>query len=125
MNVLQAVVKCKCPRCRQGDVYPHGAYNLLRFFKMNDRCQQCDVRLEPEPGFYQGAMYVSYAFSVAGLVVVGILLYYTLNPSQWVYISSIIGVMFLLAPLNFRYSRILYLYLFGGIEYKPSISRAK
>ena len=125
MNALQAVVKCKCPRCRQGDVFPNGAYNLFHFFKMNDRCQQCDVRLEPEPGFYQGAMYVSYAFSVAGLVMIGLLLYYTLNPSQWVYISSIIGVMFLLAPLNFRYSRILYLYLFGGIEYKPSISRAK
>lgn len=125
MNALQAVVKCKCPRCRQGNVYPYGAYNLLRFFKMNDRCQHCDVRLEPEPGFYQGAMYVSYAFSVAGLVAVGILLYYTINPSQWVYISSIIGLMFVLAPLNFRYSRIVYLYLFGGIGYKPSISRAK
>ncbi len=92
---------------------------------MNERCSECDVRLEPEPGFYQGAMYVSYGFSVVGLIIVSIILYYTLNPNQWVYIGTIIGVMILLAPLNFRYSRILYLYLFGGIHYKPVVSRAK
>ncbi len=92
---------------------------------MNERCPVCDVRLEPEPGFYQGAMYVSYGFSVLGLIIMGIILYYTLNPNQWVYIGTIIGVMILLAPLNFRYSRMLYLYLFGGIHYKPLISKVK
>ena len=92
---------------------------------MNERCSVCEVRLEPEPGFYQGAMYVSYAFSVAGLVIIGLLLYFTINPSQWVYIGTIIGTMTILAPLNFRYSRILYLYLFGGIHYKPYVTRVK
>ncbi len=125
MNVVKAALKCKCPQCRTGDVYPYAAYNLLKFSKMNDRCQTCDVRLEPEPGFYQGAMYVSYGFSVIGLIIIGLLLYYTIDPTQWVYITSIIMVMTLLAPLNFRYSRILYLYLFGGIDYKPSVSQAK
>ena len=92
---------------------------------MNERCPVCEVRLEPEPGFYQGAMYVSYGFSVIGLIVIGVLLYYTVNPNQWVYIGTIIGAMVLLAPLNFRYSRIVYLYSFGGINYKPIVSRAK
>ncbi len=125
MNSLTAALKCKCPQCRQGDVFSHAAYHLLKFSRMNQRCSVCEVRLEPEPGFYQGAMYVSYGFSVIGLIVIGTLLYYTINPSQWVYMSTIIGITILMAPLNFRYSRIVYLYLFGGINYRPIASRAK
>lgn len=125
MNIFSAALKCKCPKCRQGDVFSHAAYNLLKFSRMNKQCTVCEVRLEPEPGFYQGAMYVSYGFSVIGLVVIGTLLYYTINPDQWVYISTIIATMVLLVPLNFRYSRIVYLYSFGGIKYQPIVSRAK
>lgn len=74
--------------------------------------------LQPEPGFYQGAMYVGYAFTVAVIVAVTIVLYYFMgNPSEWVYIGTVITIMFLLVPLNYRYSRVVYLYLFGGIKY--------
>lgn len=74
--------------------------------------------LQPEPGFYQGAMYVGYGFTVAVIVAVTIVLYYFMgNPSEWVYIGTVIAIMFLLVPLNYRYSRVVYLYLFGGIKY--------
>ncbi|HYF67006.1 MAG TPA: DUF983 domain-containing protein [Ohtaekwangia sp.] len=86
---------------------------------MNEFCPHCGVRLQPEPGFYQGAMYVSYGITVACLIVVSAILYYALgNPDQWVYIISVIAIMILLAPLNFRYSRVIYLYMFGGLKYK-------
>jgi hypothetical protein len=84
---------------------------------MNTHCPVCNVRLEPEPGFYQGAMYVGYGFTVAAVLVLGGFIYLIADPAPWVYITSIIVVMILLAPLNFRYSRALYLYLFGGIHY--------
>jgi hypothetical protein len=45
------------------------------------------------------------------------------DPSEWVYIGTVIGIMILLAPLNYRYSRILYLHLFGGIKYDPALSK--
>jgi hypothetical protein len=83
---------------------------------MNEQCPECRVRLEPEPGFYQGAMYVSYGFSVGVLIGMSMLLYWLGNPSQWIYIGSIIGVIILLAPVNFRFSRVLYLYWFGGLR---------
>jgi hypothetical protein len=86
---------------------------------MNETCPHCGVRLQPEPGFYQGAMYVGYAFTVAILVVVGIILYFSGDPSEWVYIGVVIGIMIVIAPLNYRYSRILFLYLFGGLKYQP------
>lgn len=88
---------------------------------MNEVCPHCSVRLEPEPGFYQGAMYVSYGFTVAVIVALSILLYLLGNPSEWVYIGTIIATMILLMPLNYRYSRILYLYLFGGLKYTKKV----
>jgi uncharacterized protein (DUF983 family) len=118
---LEALVNGNCPRCREGKIFSSPAYNLAQFNRMNDTCRHCGVRLEPEPGFYQGAMYVSYGFTVAFLVVISILLYYFAgDPSEWTYIGVIITVMVLLAPLNYRYSRIVYLYLFGGIKYRPA-----
>ncbi|MBT1705246.1 DUF983 domain-containing protein [Fulvivirgaceae bacterium PWU20] len=91
---------------------------------MHTECPVCELRLQPEPGFYQGAMYVSYAFTIAFLVVVSVVLYYFAgDPSEWVYIGVFITLMILLVPLNYRYSRILFLYLFGGIKYNPPLSK--
>ncbi len=115
---LEALLKGKCPRCREGEMFSHGAYNLKKFSLINEYCPHCGVRLEPEPGFYQGAMYVSYGFTVAILVILSVILFFAGNPSEWTAITIIITVMLILAPLNYRYSRIVYLYLFGGLRNK-------
>lgn len=120
-----ALLQGKCPRCREGDIFTHPVSTLSKFNVMNEVCPHCGVRLEPEPGFYQGAMYVGYGFTVAILTILGITLYFLGDPSEWVYIGIIIGVMVLLAPLNYRYSRILYLFFFGGIKYRPELSQPK
>lgn len=90
---------------------------------MNSTCPHCGTRLEPEPGFYQGAMYVGYGFTLAAILLISLILYLLGDPAEWVYIGTVIGVMILLAPLNYRYSRIVYLYSFGGIKYDPSRSK--
>jgi uncharacterized protein (DUF983 family) len=121
---VAALLKGKCPRCRQGDIFAYPVASLTKFNKMNVHCPHCGIRLEPEPGFYQGAMYVGYAFTIAVMVVVGLCLYFFAgDPSEWVYIGAVIGVMLLLVPLNYRFSRIVYLYTFGGIKYDPSWSK--
>jgi hypothetical protein len=78
------------------------------------------VSLEPEPGFYYGAMFVSYAFNVMLLVGIGMVLYVLFNPPDWVYIASISLGAVLFTPVFFRYSRILFLYAFGGIKFDPA-----
>jgi len=97
-------------------MFPFSASNITRFAIMNERCPVCGVRLEPEPGFYQGAMYVGYGFTVALITIVGLVLYYTWDPSEWTYIAIVISLAIVGAPLNYRYSRVLYLYWFGGLE---------
>ncbi len=74
--------------------------------------------LEPEPGFYQGAMYVGYAFSVAIVVAVSLLVKIVDINSPWVSIGIVSVITLLLVPFNFRYSRVLFLYMFGGLQGK-------
>jgi uncharacterized protein (DUF983 family) len=118
-----ALLKGKCPRCRRGNIFSNPATSLSRFNRMNETCPHCGVRLEPEPGFYQGAMYVSYGFTVLVFGIVSAILYYFGNPSAWVYVWSTIATMIVLVPWNYRYSRIIYLYSFGGLKFDPSQSK--
>jgi hypothetical protein len=92
---------------------------------MNATCPHCGIRLEPEPGFYQGAMYVGYGFTIAFITLVSLVLYALGDVSEWHYIGASVGGMTLLIPLNYRYSRIVYLYLFGGIKYDHHLSQTK
>jgi len=124
-SYISALLHGKCPRCREGNIFKSPATKVSKFNVMNETCPHCGVGLAPEPGFYQGAMFVSYAFAVAVIVIVGLLLYYLGDPSEWVYIGIVVVVMFLLSPLNYRYSRILYLTFFGGLKYNSGLSQTK
>jgi hypothetical protein len=124
-NYPTALLQGKCPRCHTGDIFMYPVTRISKFNVMNKICPHCEVGLEPEPGFYQGAMYVGYAFTIAVIVTVGIVLYLLGDPSEWVYIAVTIGIMVLAIPLNYRYSRILYLYMFGGIKYNHHLSQPK
>ncbi|MBS1558520.1 MAG: DUF983 domain-containing protein [Bacteroidetes bacterium] len=115
-NLLMAIGLGKCPRCRQGSIFKHSLFNIIRMGEMNASCKKCGITFEPEPGFYFGALYVSYAFTTALFLGVSLGLYYFFDPPEWVYIISIIIASVLFIPFSFRYSRILFLYWFGGLQ---------
>jgi uncharacterized protein (DUF983 family) len=119
-SLIKGLLHAKCPQCRKGDLFTHPLANIVKFNIMNETCPHCGVRLEPEPGFYQGAMYVGYALSVAVTVLVFVLVYLLNIASMWTPVAIVAVIMVVLVPINYRYSRTLYLYLFGGITYKPT-----
>ena len=115
-----ALVSAKCPKCRKGQMFPYAAYDISRFDKMNQHCPHCGLLFEIEPGFYFGAMFVSYAFSVIVFFVVGFSLFLLFHdPPVLVYVICTFLTILVLYPLSFRYSRVIFLHLFGGIHYKP------
>jgi uncharacterized protein (DUF983 family) len=118
MNQLSAILSGKCPHCRKAKIFKNAVLSF-RFAEMNMNCPDCGTTFIPEPGFYIGAMYISYAFNVAILVAVGVGLYTLTTAPDWVYILIIISISFLLIPVSFRYSRIIFLHAFGGIKYNP------
>jgi len=60
------LLKCKCPRCRKGDMFSDSnPWHLKNTMKMNAECAVCGQPFNIEPGFYYGSSYVSYALTVA------------------------------------------------------------
>lgn len=123
-GALEAILEGKCPKCREGDMFTNRVLNLRKFGEMHQDCPVCGHRFEQEPGFYYGAMYVSYALSVGIFLATVFVLYFVVgDPSLETYIISITLVALLLYPVTFRYSRIIFTYVFGGVKYHPRKSK--
>lgn len=123
---FQALLRLRCPRCHAGPLFTHNASSLRHFDEMPPVCPVCHQTYEPEPGFYYGAMYVSFGFSVLVVGAVGFALYFLAgDPATWVYVACVTGVMLLLAPLSFRYARAVMLYSFGSAPYDPARDPAR
>jgi uncharacterized protein (DUF983 family) len=120
---MSALVHCRCPRCREGELFERPAYRLDAFHKMYPQCTHCGQDFLIEPGFYMGASYIGYGFT-AVISVIAALAYVTLFPTlnPWVVIAGILGVIAVLLPLIFRYARTLMLHILGGVGYEPNFA---
>jgi uncharacterized protein (DUF983 family) len=70
MNLFSSITKYKCPRCRKGDIFLP-MKSISDMLKMPKHCAVCGQATEPEPGFYYGAMFMSYI--VTGFLYLGII----------------------------------------------------
>jgi len=120
-STWKAIRDEKCPRCHQGNLFVTSVYNLKSFYQMHRYCPRCEQTLEPEPGFYFGAMFVSYGMVVIMSIVSWIVLFFVFDPVFAVYLIVILILNVLLLPFIFRYSRTLYLFGFGSIKFKENI----
>jgi uncharacterized protein (DUF983 family) len=113
MNAFSAAVLMRCPRCRKGSMYKNN--NLLSFSfanSMNLECAHCKQSFEPEPGFYYGAMYMSYGLQV--LLFMFLFFFFAVIGEMnihWFVIMTFIA-MLLASPYFLKLSRTLYLMLF-------------
>ncbi len=111
----------KCPRCLEGDMYPDmNPYHLKETSNMYNLCPKCGLNFIPEPGYFYGAMYVSYAFTVAVAVAVFIAYYlFFINWGTLFFIILLTIVLALLAPYTFRTARAIWLNFF--VKFNPEI----
>lgn len=56
---MQNAWSYKCPRCRTGKLFVE-PLQITKPLDMPSHCAHCKQDLEPEPGFYFGAMFISY-----------------------------------------------------------------
>jgi uncharacterized protein (DUF983 family) len=116
---IYSILFNKCPACHKGDFFVvNNPYKLKQFDKMHVKCEVCDESFEREPGFYYGAMYVSYGLAVAlgvGLfLAMVVLLDIGVLPFLIVYSVCIL----VLTPWLFRKSRLTWINLFVGYKTK-------
>lgn len=117
-STLYPIVHLKCPRCHQGDIFKSGfSYRFSSITEMHENCPNCNLKYEREPGFFYGAMYVSYALTVALWVSVAVAFYVlseSINP--WLFLSVGIALLLILLPGIYRISRAVWLTMFVPYE---------
>ena len=113
-SALMGILRQRCPRCRVGKIFRGSIFR--GFPKMFERCEVCDLKFEREPGYFLGAMYVSYGLALATIAVIAALLW---SVTSWSIVKDIAWacVLFLpLAPWLTLFARVLWIYLDQTID---------
>ena len=101
---LWALVRQRCPRCLRGPVY-------RALLEMHDRCPSCGLLYEREPGYFMGAMYVSYGMAT---ILIGLIMYLLhLALPAWdlgIIVLMATGLFLPIAPMVSRYARLIWMY---------------
>lgn len=121
-NKLYGIFAMKCPHCHEGDLFKtKNAYDFKHMADMYDKCPVCHHTYEPEPNFYYGSMYVSYAYTVAIFVATYIISAVFFGLSMWTTIGILVGLLVVLGPYLFRLSRVTWLSFF--VKYNPEAQK--
>jgi uncharacterized protein (DUF983 family) len=109
ISTFNDILHQRCPRCRVGKIFHHSIF--LGFPKMQEECSVCHLRYEREPGYFLGAMYISYGL---GLPVIALFAFLIWAATGWWITKDVLWavVLFLpLAPAITFLSRVLWIYL--------------
>ncbi|MFN6115916.1 MAG: DUF983 domain-containing protein [Flavobacteriales bacterium] len=120
-----SIVHKKCPFCHEGAFFvDDNPYNLSKAGDLLEECPVCHRKYLPEPGFYYGGMYVSYALAVAFFVTIYVAIQ-VLYPEAplWLYATLSLGGLVVLGPWMYALSKMIWANLFfkyTGVELTPS-----
>ncbi len=115
-NLLKIAKRClqmKCPKCGVSKVFEDKGDKFIAFPEMHKKCPNCEYRFDREPGYFLGAMFVSYGLAVGeGLVTFGLLKLF-FSQLEYFTIACIITVVILLFSItNYKLARVIWINLF-------------
>ena len=120
-NKVLTILGHRCPRCAEGRLFKTGTFSFSKPFEMHQNCEVCGQNYFPEPGFYYGAMFISYlivsffSLAVAGSAI--IFLDWSLEAS----FGLLIVLLLLLYVWFFRTSRSIW--IGANVKFDPDATR--
>lgn len=117
MNIVSSIWNYKCPRCRKGDVYIK-PLDIKQPLNMHEHCSTCNLNFHPEPGYFYGAMFISYIWTgfLCLFITGGLMLGFGWSANGAM--GMLIFIMAIMYLFVLRVSRIMYLHL--DVKYDPS-----
>lgn len=127
---LPALLRLKCPHCRQGNMFVNPNSYGKGFMKMHRNCPVCGQDLDPEPSFYYGTGYVSYALavavSVASFITWWVIIGFSFHDTRFFWWIGINAVLLLaLQPYLMRLSRTMWLSFFVKYDKECTVTELK
>ena len=114
---LYSIANGKCPKCQEGDFFKYSfTFNPSKITKLHDNCSHCNLKYMMEPSFFYGAMYVNYGITVAISILVFLITKLVFEFELLHSFLSVVAALFILAPINLRLSRILWINMFVSYE---------
>jgi uncharacterized protein (DUF983 family) len=113
-RTLRDILQQRCPRCRDGHIFRHSIFR--GFPKMYPRCAVCNLLFEREPGYFLGAMYISYGIGIVTVALVAAVVWRVTG--WWITTDTIVAVLIFLplAPTITLLARVLWIYLDQTID---------
>lgn len=94
---VYSTLNFKCPRCHEGDLYETSTFSFQKSFDMPQNCSKCGQKYYLEPGFYYGAMFISYIitgfFSLGFVAFCMFALDMSVNTS-FIWLVVVVGILF-------------------------------
>ena len=117
---LYSILKLKCPRCQEGDLFMvKNPYHLKYLDKMPHYCPICGEDFQREIGFYYGAMMISHATTTVIAVLVHSIVFYFYGWEIAPNLISLVSILIGLFPVIFRSSRAIWINMFS--KYDPNV----
>ena len=105
---LAAIFQQRCSRCLHGQVF-------ATLFRVHEQCPLCRLPFECEPGYFTGAMYLSYGVAIIVTAPVWLMMA-CLGRSLGEVLLVISLLLVLASPWLFRYARALWLHLDQAVD---------
>ena len=124
-NKLYSIIYNCCPRCQSDKFWPQSnPYKNILIKNGGDigSCENCNLKYEIEPGFWYGAMYISYGLTVFVAILTWLILYILIKEIDiFIQISIISFLIIILFPVIYFLSRLIWINLFVSYNKNPLI----
>ena len=113
-STLGSIIHQRCPRCRVGAIFRSSIFR--GWPRMLERCPVCDLKYEREPGYFLGAMYISYGIALVTITLLALLFWGTMG---WPILKSTLWGFLAFLPLVLPitlFSRVLWIHLDQAID---------
>ena len=123
---LFSVVNGKCPKCQEGNFFKYGfTFNPSKITKLHDNCSHCNLKYMIEPSFFYGAMYINYGITVGISIAVFVIAKLGFELDLLQSFLMVLAALIVLAPINLRLARILWINMFVNFKEETEIEKLK
>lgn len=114
---LYSIAHLKCPCCQEGNLFSvSNSYDIKHMLDMPDHCPVCHEDFKVEPGFYSGALWISYPIVIFILIPLVLVQILCLGFSFVLAFFITLILLLVLQPLLMRYSRAIWINLFVSFK---------
>jgi uncharacterized protein (DUF983 family) len=111
-TLISRIFKEKCPNCGVGEVFEKKK-KVFQLPVMKEECDHCHYHFDREPGYFLGAMYISYGLAVfQGIFTFVLLTVFFPGITTLGVVLIILTVICLFSLKNYKLSRIIYMHIF-------------